>query len=175
LEIAQDWSGLTRFAEGRIRLEPTNYDWMVVAGYARLRGGDNAKATEAFLLVTQRSPEDIDAWNLLGEAQRLSVQPARAVQTLERAATIDRTSFVTYFLLGEAYRDAGRLERATAAYRESLRREPQFAPAWFGLGTVYVRTGSREELQAVKEQLQKLDPGLAEQLAGIESRNNSGR
>ena len=164
LEMAQDWSGLTRFAEERIRLEPTNYDWRVVAGYAWLRRGDNARASDAFLLVTQRNPEDIDAWNMLGETQRLSGQPARAAQTLERAATIDRTSSVTYFLLGEAYRDAGRLERATAAYRESLRHAPKYAPAWFGLGTVYVRTGSREELQAVKEQLQKLDPSLAEQL-----------
>jgi len=170
LEIAQDWSGLTGFAEERIRREPTNYDWVVVAGYAWLRRGDNAKAGDAFLLVTQRSPEDIDAWNMLGETQRLSGQPGRAAQTLERAATIDRTSSITYFLLGEAYRDAARLERATAAYRESLRREPQYAPAWFGLGTVYARTGPREELQAVKEQLQKLDPGLAEQLARMPSR-----
>ncbi|MGB7543595.1 MAG: tetratricopeptide repeat protein [Burkholderiales bacterium] len=175
MEIARDWPGLTRFAEERIRLEPTNYDWTIVAGYAWFRSGDYARATDAFLLTTQRSPEDIDAWNLLGEIQRLSGQPGRAVQTLERAATIDRTSFITYFLLGETYSDTGRLERATAAYQESLRIEPQYAPAWFGLGTVYVRTGSHEELQAVKEQLQKLDPGLAEQLARIQSRNSSVR
>ena len=119
LNRKRDWSGLVRFAEERQRGDPEGSDWGVIAGYAWLRSGDYPKATSAFLRVIQRNPEDIGAWNLLGETQRRAGQPGRAVQTLERASAIGRTSFATFFLLGEAYRDANRLDRAIHAYREA--------------------------------------------------------
>ena len=160
----RDWDGLQRYAEERQRRDPGSSDWGVIAAYAWLRRGDYPKATSALSRVIQRNPEDIGAWNLLGESQRQAGQPGQAVRTLERASAIGRTSFATFFLLGEAYRDAHRLDRAITAYREAARLEPEFARAWFELGAAYVRLGERDEVPVVLERLEKLDPKLAEEL-----------
>lgn len=136
----------------------------MIAGYAWVRRGDYPKATSGLSRVIQRNPEDIGAWNLLGESQRLAGQPDQAVRTLERASAIGRTSFATFFLLGEACRDAKRLDRAVTAYREAARLEPEFAPAWFELGSAQARLGERDEIPAIMERLEKLDPALAQEL-----------
>jgi tetratricopeptide (TPR) repeat protein len=164
LDQKQDWSGLLRYAGERQRQDPEGSDWGVIAAYAWLRRGDYPKATAALSRVIQRNPEDIGAWNLLGESQRQAGQPGQAVRTLERASIIGRTSFATFFLLGEAYRDSNRLDRAVAAYREAARLEPDFARAWFELGAAHVRLGERDEVPVALGRLEKLDPALAVEL-----------
>jgi tetratricopeptide (TPR) repeat protein len=156
---------LLGFALERQRRVPDQPDWLVVAGYAWLRSGDYPKAVASLSRVTQRSPEDIDAWNLLGESERLAGQPARAAQTLERASAIGRTSFVTFFLLGQAYHDSGRFELAINAYREAVRIEPEFAPAWFGLGAAYVQLRDPQAARGALERLRGLDSKSAAELA----------
>ena len=160
----RDWDGLQRYAEEGQRRDPGGSDWGVVAAYAWLRRGDYPKATSALSRVIQQNPEDIGAWNLLGESQRLAGQPRQAVRTLERASAIGRTSFATFFLLGEAYRDSNRLDRAVTAYREAARLEPDFARAWFELGAAHIRLGERDEVPEALERLEKLDPTLAVEL-----------
>jgi len=164
LDQKRDWDGLLRYAEERQRRDPEGSDWGVVAAYAWVRHGDYPKATSALSRVIQRNPEDVGAWNLLGESQRRAGQPGQAARTLERGSAIGRTSFATFFLLGEAYRDANRLDHAIHAYREAARLEPDFARAWYELGVAYLRTGQRDEVSGVLERLEKLDPALAEEL-----------
>jgi tetratricopeptide (TPR) repeat protein len=160
----RDWPGLVQFSEEQQRGDPEGSDWGVIAGYAWLKSRDYPKATAMLSRVTQRNPEDVGAWNLLGETQRLSGQPGRAAQTLEYASTVGRSSFITYFLLGEAYRDASRFDRAVAAYKEAIRLEPGFVRGWFELGTAQLRIGERKEAEATYDQLQKLEPRLGEEL-----------
>ena len=136
----------------------------MIAGYAWLRRSDYQKAIASLAPVVRRNPEDIGAWNLLGECQRRAGQPGQAVRTLEQASVVGRTSFVTFFYLGEAYRDTQRLDRAVSAYREATRLEPEFAGAWFELGAAALRTGDREDVDAAMERLPKLDAALAETL-----------
>ena len=164
LNQKRDWGGLLRYAEERQRRDPEGSDWGVIAAYAWVRRGDYPKASSTLSRVIQRNPEDIGAWNLLGESQRQAGQPGQAARTLERASAIGRTSFATFFLLGEAYRDSNRLDRAVTAYREAARLEPEFARAWFELGAAHVRLGERGEVPAVLGRLEKLDPMLAEEL-----------
>ena len=164
LNQKRNWDGLLRYAEEKQRRDPEGSDWAMIAAYAWVRRGDYPKAISALSRVIQRSPEDIGAWNLLGESQRQAGQSGQAVRTLERASTIGRTSFATFFLLGEAYRDANRLDRAITAYREAARLEPEFARAWFELGAAHVRLGERDEIPVVLGRLEKLDPTLAEEL-----------
>jgi len=159
LNQKRNWGGLLRYAEERQRRDPEGSDWGVIAAYAWVRRGDYPRASSTLSRIIQRNPEDIGAWNLLGESQ-----PGQAVRTLERASAIGRTSFATFFLLGEAYRDSNRLDRAVTAYREAARLEPEFARAWFELGAAHVRLGERDEVPAVLGRLEKLDPMLAEEL-----------
>ncbi|MGB5080865.1 MAG: tetratricopeptide repeat protein [Burkholderiales bacterium] len=166
LDADRDWAGLLRLAEERQRRDPEGSDWGVVAGYARLRQDDYPNAVAALSRVVRRNPEDIGAWNLLGESLRLAGQPGRAAQTLERASIVGRTSYVTFFFLGQAYRDANRLDRAAAAYREAARLAPEFGQAWFELGSAQARMGEVAEALGAVEVLRKLDPALADQLSG---------
>ena len=164
LDKKQDWAAMVRLAVEQQKRDPEGSDWGVVAGYAWLRSRDYAKAIAALSRVTQRNPEDVSAWNLLGEAQRQSGQPGRASQTLEHASIIGRTSYLTFFLLGEAYRDTIRLDRAVSAYREAVRIEPLFSRGWFELGSAQVRLGERKDAEVALDRLQKLDPELADRL-----------
>lgn len=164
LDRKQDWAAMVQLAIEQQKRDPEGSDWGTVAGYGWMRSRDYAKAIAALSRVTQRNPEDVSAWNLLGETQRQAGQPGRAAQTLEHASIIGRTSFLTFFLLGEAYRDAGRLDRAVSAYREAVRLEPLFPRGWFELGSAQVRIGERRDAEASLEILQKLDPALADRL-----------
>lgn len=164
LSKKQDWSAMVQFAEAQQKADPESSDWGVLAGYGWLRRGEYPRAAAAFARVVQRNPEDIGAWNLLGEAQRRSGQPDQAIRTLERASAVGRTSFATYFFLGEAYRDSRRLDRAIPAYREAVRLEPGFSRAWFELGAAYGRIGQREEAGQVLMQLERVDPALGKEL-----------
>lgn len=140
-------------------------------GFAQVRLGESEHAIEAFFRAVERAPEDLDAWNMLGESLRLAGRTDRAIATLERAASIDSSSPVTRFLLGEANRDAGRLDRAVTAYRDAVRLEPEFAPGWFGLGAVLIRKGQKDELPEIIARLQRLDQALGKELARMESGN----
>jgi cytochrome c-type biogenesis protein CcmH/NrfG len=164
LEIKEDWPGLSSLAVQYLAQNPADDNWMVIVGYARLKEKDYRQAIDALTSALQRSPEDIDARNLLGEAFRLSEQPERAVQVLEHAVAIDPTSPATRFLLGEAYRDSGRLERAKSAYLESVRIEPSYSAGWFGLVMLLSRTGPREEFEKALKQLETVDPELAQEV-----------
>jgi len=164
LNKKRDWDGLLRLAQGMQRQNPASSDWGVIAAYALFRKGEYPKTIAMLTSVVQRNPEDIGAWNLLGESQRRAGQPGQATRTLERASAVGRTSFVTFFFLGEAYRDAQRLDRAVPAYREATRLAPEFAQAWFELGSASVRLGDRSQAKEAVDVLQKLDPALAEDL-----------
>jgi tetratricopeptide (TPR) repeat protein len=153
-----------RYAEEQQRAQPWRSEWVVMAGYAWFRIGDYARTIALLAPVTLSSPEDIWAWNLLGESQRLVRQPDRAARTLERASSIGRGSFVTFFLLGEAYRDSGRLDRAVRAYGEAVRLEPEFARGWFELGAASIRIGEIGDAKVALEKLEKLDAALGEAL-----------
>jgi len=164
LNKKKDWDGLLRYAQARQRQDPGGSDGTVVAAYAVFRKGEYSKAISLLGPVVQRNPEDIGAWNLLGESQRKAGQPGQAVRTLERASIVGRTSFVTFFFLGEAYRDNQRLDRAIPAYRDATRLAPEFAQAWFELGAASARMGDQGEAKTALDTLQKLDPGLAAEL-----------
>ena len=164
LNKKKDWDGLLRFAQNMQRQDPAGSDWGVVGSYALFRKGEYPKAIAVLGPIVQSNPEDIGAWNLLGEAQRRAGQPGQAARTLERASVVGRTSFVTFFFLGEAYRDAQRLDRAVVAYRECTRLAPEFAQGWFEFGAASGRMGDRGEAKAAVDTLQKLDPALAAEL-----------
>jgi len=103
----------------------------------------------------------LDAVPILCPRRRLDPKPARGER---QASAIGRTSFVTFFYLGEAYRDAQRLDRAVPAYREATRLEPEFPQAWFELGAACAHIADREEALASLGRLEKLDPALADEL-----------
>src|ERR1700694_2633890 len=66
LEAKEDWAGIERFAADKLRQDPMSSNWWIVTGYAAFRAGDYPRAISALTRATERNPEDIDGWNLLG-------------------------------------------------------------------------------------------------------------
>lgn len=164
LEIKQDWAGLAALATREIQRDPGDVDWWLIFAYARMQQKQYPEAVQILNRAIERSPEDVDPRNLLGETLRLSGQPARAVEVLQRALSINSNAPTTYFLLGEAYRDDNRLERAKDAYRDSIRIDAEFSPAWVSLAGVLARTGPRDEFDQALEQVARLEPQMAKEI-----------
>jgi len=162
LEGKGDWQSLSAMASQVTARDPSNEDWLVILGYARLHAADYAQAIDVLKQAAERSPEDVDARNLHGEALRLSGQPEQAVRVLERSVMSNPDSAPGWFLLGEAYGDTKRLDRARAAYAESVRVEPEYSMGWFGLAGVLARLGPRKEYELALQRLKALSPVLHE-------------
>lgn len=165
LQAKADWAGLSKLARERLAVKPDDGDWWVVLGYAALQIKDYPGAVQVLSAAVERAPEDVDALNLLAEAQRLSGQAERAMRTLDRAVTVSPSSPVSRFLLGEAYRDQGRMERAREAYSQAVQIEPEFILAWYGLVKILARVGHKDEYDLALARLRKLDPILAQEFA----------
>jgi cytochrome c-type biogenesis protein CcmH/NrfG len=170
LEIKQDWTAMAALAAPLVARDPAGSDWRIILGYARLQQQEYGGAVEALAPVVERSPEEVDAHNLLGEALRLSGQRERARQTLERASFLHTHSQVTRFLLGQLYQDENQFERAKQAYGEAVRLDPDFPPAWLGLVSVLAKVGRRDEYDVALERLKTLDPAMARTAPGFAGR-----
>ena len=164
LEIKKDWAGLGGYALRHIERDPEDSDWWVILAFAQIQQQQYPQAIEILNRAIARNPEDVDPRNLLGEALRLSGRPVPAAQVLERALSVNSNAPATRFLLGEAYRDDNRLERAKEAYRDAIRIDPEFSPAWIGLAGVLARTGPRVEFEEAIKQLMSLEPEMAKQI-----------
>jgi tetratricopeptide (TPR) repeat protein len=165
LEQRRDWSGLAKLAEDNIKIDATNSDWWIVAGYAYAQLGDRKRASECYAEVVRLTPDDMLGWSLLTQSYRLGGQPERAVQSANRALNVRRDSAEVWYLLGESYSDLGRLELAVKSYREALQLEDRFDYAWFGLGKAYARLGRDAEMKQAIKALGQINPAMAKELA----------
>ena len=164
-EQRRDWDGLARFAEENVKLDKSNSDWWIVAGYAYSQGGKRKQAIACYSEAVRITPEDALGWNLLANSYRLDAQPERALQIVNRALNVSRETPATWVLQGEILSDLNRYEPAATAYREALKLDQSFGQAWLGLGKAYARLGKHAEAKEVARVLEKLDPALARELA----------
>jgi cytochrome c-type biogenesis protein CcmH/NrfG len=170
LESAKDWDGLAKVAEANIKQNPHNADWWFVAGYAYSKSSRHGLAVDRFSERVRLAPDDLVGWNMLAQSYRDAGQSLRAVQTLTNAHLVRPGTPSTYYLLGESYTDLNRYLPAAAAYRESVKLDSKFAPAWFGLGRSAAELGNRGDYDQALTNLRALDPSLAKQLAAIKPR-----
>jgi tetratricopeptide (TPR) repeat protein len=167
-EQRRDWDGLAKFAEDNIKVDKTNSNWWIVAGYAYAQKGDRKRATEYYAEVVRLTPDDLLGWNLLTQSYRLTGQPERAIQTANRALNVSRDAPETWYLLGESYGDLNRYELAVKSYQEALRIDQRYSNAWLGMGKAYARLGRDAEVRQVAQVLEKLNPAMAKELTGAQ-------
>ena len=170
LEARKDWDGLAKFADDNLARDRHSADWWFVAGYAHSQAGRRQRAIECYGEMVRLAPDDMLGWSLLAQSYRDTRQPLRAVQTLNNAHLVHKGTASTYFLLGESYAELDRDLPAAAAYREAVQLNGEFAQAWFGLGRASSRLGRRDEYEKALKALERLDPALAQKLAGLRSR-----
>lgn len=122
-------------------------DLLNLAG-SQLQAGRLDAAEASCRLLVRQTPNQAEAWHLLGIVLRRKGDNGAAIDALRRATALDRKDGGARFNLGNALRDEGQLDEAVTAFREAVRLMPAFADGWNNLGVALRRTGRHEEAAA---------------------------
>jgi TolB-like protein/tetratricopeptide (TPR) repeat protein/DNA-binding winged helix-turn-helix (wHTH) protein len=87
------------------------------------------------------TPGNVNTLHLLGLTLRLQGRAEESVPYYDRAVQIDPLSPVINESYGSLLRDLGRFDQSEEQYRKTLRIDPEFAPNYWGLGTLYWSRG----------------------------------
>lgn len=135
-------------AEAYSRSLQYDYDngW-VVDGWADVYLYSGAYVTEGkYLFAVDRVLDGTEAY-VLGKWMLNTGNPAGGAQLLHLAC-LTRDWVICHFYEGFAQQQAGRLNEAIAAYKETIRHDPQLREARYNLGLVYVKAGMDIEADA---------------------------
>ncbi len=165
LERKQDWPGILALADEALIKDPRRPEWWFVKGHTLGQLARWPESARAYAEAVHFNPLDLDYWRRLAQAQQLSGDKDRSINTLERSLQVSREEPETFFLLGELHREQGNLRAAGPAYREALRLQPNLPEAWYGLGLIATTQGRADERAAIIERLRSMAPELAQRLA----------
>ena len=104
-------------------------------------------------------------WFIAGYAHSEAGRHPRAIECYGEMVRLAPEDMLGWSLLAQSYRAAGQPQRAVQALNNALlvrRDDPQ---TWFVLGGAYSDLGRIAEFDQALRALEKLDPGLASQLA----------
>jgi arylsulfatase A-like enzyme/Tfp pilus assembly protein PilF len=108
-----------------------------------------AEADRTLQKVIEHSPRNVSALVLLGSSRILSGQPGKALDPLERAASLAPFNADVPFNIGLARSSLGDARRAEEAWRRALHLAPRHTDAAVNLVDLLVKTGRSEEAQRV--------------------------
>jgi len=109
-----------------------------------LREGRVREAERACEAVLERSPDDIEALNVVALASVRDGKPFRAVALLERATRLDPGNPVSFHHLGRAQETMGNLLAAVTALAEAIRLKPDFYLSRLHYASMLERTGEAD-------------------------------
>jgi serine protease Do len=109
----------------------------------------------------------VDALPYFMQANSLAVDQkwVPLLQLTNRWGSADKASLEPWIAQGSAYDGLARPEEAIRAFEEALKRDPDSSEAWFGLGRIYAKQGNEQRFRLVQQNLQRLNPDLAAELA----------
>src|SRR5437762_998249 len=105
-------------------------------GFQHHQAGRLQQAEMLYRQILQVEPDNADALHLLGLLAQQVGQAAVAIDLMLRAIALKPSIPYFHNNLGNAYRDAGRLEEAAAAYRRSTELDPRYPLGFSNLGNV---------------------------------------
>jgi len=127
-----------------------------------LRGGRPDVARTLCRQVLAASPNDADAWHVLGVAELQSGAFATAEAALRRAVALRPTDAKMRNSLGAALHRTGKATEAEATYRAAIARDPKATEARGNLARLLLDSGRpRPAAQAARAAL-AIQPGLAD-------------
>lgn len=126
-----------------------------------LARGDLAAAAQAAAERIARSPDDGEAWKILGALRVADGCPADAVPALQQAATLLPEDAEAHSNLACALAATGEPAGAESAARRALEIAPDFAVAWENLGVALAAQWRLEAAEVAYRKALDLDPGSA--------------
>ncbi|MCE9644561.1 MAG: tetratricopeptide repeat protein [Chloroflexi bacterium] len=95
------------------------------------------EAIDAYKQAIRLAPEQIFAWNNLGNLCLKIDRNDEAIVAYQKAVECNPSDPIGWNGLGNVYSKIGYLDDAVAAYRKSIQAMPSLAHPWTGLGDVY--------------------------------------
>lgn len=132
-------------------------------GVALHMAGRNREALEQFRAALRGKP-DLTAANLFAGVALVDLgRPREALPYLERARSLDAAGAAPLVALGNAYVALRDFPAANTAYAEAVKREPNLAEAWYGLGITCRSLAERQLSRGARsaESRRLLDRSLA--------------
>ena len=166
-----------------VALNPDDAIAYAKLGLAHSALGENKPAIAAFkqAIKLNRAFVDADAYFRLGLAYLAQSDYASAIEPLKQALygvkarqLEDRTKSTAgpseaeiHDAMGRAYYGTGSYRQAVTAFETAVRLKPNFASAHYGLGLSYLEVGDKRAAEKQEKSLRKLNPRLADRLAGM--------
>src|SRR4051812_32054361 len=123
------------------------YQWEVMRAGPERPSGKEAQEKAGDLLGEGRGT-DVDELRMIVDAvQKMQDEPAASAATLKRYSD-RRDAFVLEVLLAEALVKAEKSGEAVPVYRELIKRDPWFVPAYVDLGLLLEKAGKESEGKA---------------------------
>ena len=122
------------------------------------RAGELVKAEQYYREVLTTEPQHPDALHLLGLIAHQRGQHQEAIDLINRALKKNSRDIHFHIHLGQAYRQAKRLNESIQALKKALKLQPQNAEAHHELGLALADGGKHEEALAEYERAMMLDP-----------------
>lgn len=101
------------------------------------------KAAEAYNKVIEMQPDSGPAYNQLGNIYAAEGKMPEAEDALTKAAQLDpQTAPKAYFNMGANLVNHGKLDEAIPFFKKATDADPNYAEAWFQLGTLLMNKGA---------------------------------
>lgn len=114
----------------------------VTSGEALLVGGDHAGALAAAERAVAADPGRAEAWFLKGRVLLLERDYKGAEPAILKAVALDGGNVTHLNALGAVNAERGALDRALAAYRMAVSRDPDDGFAWYNAAIIHFNTGN---------------------------------
>ena len=103
-------------------------------------------------------PKNVAANGELGMLYHAYGLPDAAAVMYRRAALLEPASYRWPFLLGDCLNRAGKKDESIAAFRESVRIKPEFAPGWLSAAMIMMEKGQFTPAREAMEKARDLAP-----------------
>jgi len=107
--------------------------------------GRNDEAIDAYKQAIKLAPDQIFAWNNLGNLCLKIQRNDEAMIAFQKAIEHNAKDPISWNGLGDVYSRIEYIDDAIAAYRKSIEYGPMFPHPWNGLGEMYARIGRTNE------------------------------
>jgi tetratricopeptide (TPR) repeat protein len=138
-----------------------------VAGL-HLQRGDTGTAIQLYEAEVQDWPRDPEAWFLLANAQAAAGQMPGARAALTEACRRAKSDHAMIRAFGSRLLTTLQPELAADAFRASLQRQPDYGPAYVGLGYASEVLGRTQDAKAAYESALRVQPGSRDAREGLE-------
>jgi adenylate cyclase len=158
-----------QYAQKAITLDNTSEMAHLVLASCYLLRREHQKAIEAASMGLSINPNSADNHLMLGQVLVFADKPKAAIAHLELAIRLDPFARSQFFhLLGFAYREAGKYDKAIDACQEAIRRQRNNIFAHLILAATYIMNDQPEEARFEAAEVLRINPSFSlERLAKI--------